>query len=587
MATGLYESPHEFVLVAKGECDDFTEMAKVFNHEIRPATCAIRLVETLPVGLIPVDESQQYVEECWLQGDPLSGPEINQLLFLTAAGLPEGGVDFSHEDDAWVFLSKDETSEDAKVKVRQAFRKMGIVEPIKFRPIEKSPSDQIEKPRSTRVPGGMALISSKSSYISSNAVRHLVAEDEADWRSFLDSRSALPPDVAGNRQKEFSCLFDAGNCGAIRLAELLTIYDRVDVIPDRNDPNWLRKHDLSVADFLKLASWKRCRLILPYSVENCRPDLLNEIAELDSSAVVLSRSLAAKTVLAGQFKEPLLHGPFTAMQRSEILRALYKIAPDDRFKTILTCYGEMFRRQHYVFMMNGAMASVSCGVGAYLGEVFNKLHGRDARLELSLAGAGMEWAMALGSTWIPRDFGGGYDETGNCHFIASFLGRTKAAVVDPVSPRMHLLADGLLAISDVPPLEVAKNFNSASVHRFRNLAHRLMRDAPTRDEMVNAIAQINEETLKFERRTARLERWKIDTLLAGAIAGPISNEIDNRLGPFSSVIAAWLYEQLKAKVPSAANAHLSDAIQTLVGLALAPSADAVVVSRSRRSLQQD
>lgn len=245
----------------------------------------------------------------------------------------------------------------------------------------------------------------------------------------------------------------------------------------------------------------------------------------------------------------------------------------------------MFRRQHYAFMMNGAMASLSCGVGAYLGEVIEKLQGKDARMELAAAGAGIEWAMALGSTWIPRSFGKGYDETGNCHLIASFLGRTKAIPVDPISTRMHLLADGLLAMTDVSPMEVARNFNSGSVREFRGLAMRLMQVAPSHEEMRHAIDQINTETVKFERRASRLAKWKIDTLIVGGLGKPIGDALDAQIGPYASVMSAWLYEQLKSKIPSAYGDHLFGAMQTLLGLALAPSADAVIVSRSRQKLK--
>lgn len=578
----LYETPSEFFFLVKGCGDRFDEIAKVFDQEIRPVTCPMRLIQAMTAVLTPVDEAQQYGDELWLQGDPISVPVANQILNLTEADLPIGGIDFSNEDDTWIFLTHAPLAEGAKARVQKAYAKMGFIGEISFRTQE--PSGQL--PAVSRwKPDGLQLSSSRSLCLHSTAVRRLVEEDETTWRDFLDSRGGQGERPSAEKSDQFSCLFDTADRGDIRLSELLTIYDRIDIIPARDNPNWLVDHRLSVPELLELVSLGRCRVVLPYSAELCRPDLLDGIAELNPSAVVLSRDLAVKTVQTGQHKEPLLYGPFTALQRTAILNALHQVAPNDLFKSIVTCYGEMFRRQHYALMMNGAMASLSCGVGAYLGEVIEKLHGKDARIELASAGAGIEWAMALGSTWIPRSFGEGYDETGNCHLIASFLGRTTAIPVDPIGPRMHLLADGLLAMTDVPPMEIARNFNSGSVREFRGLAMRLMQAAPSHEEMRNAIDQINTETVKFERRASRLAKWKIDTLIVGGLGKPIGDALDAQMGPYASVMSAWLYEHLKRKIPSAYGEHLFGAMQTLLGLALAPSADAVIVSRSRQKLK--
>ena len=245
----------------------------------------------------------------------------------------------------------------------------------------------------------------------------------------------------------------------------------------------------------------------------------------------------------------------------------------------------MFAQQHRAFMLNGAMASMSCGVGAHLGELVARRRGIDARLELGLAGAGVEWAMALGSSWMPRSFGEGYDESINSHMVASFISRTFGGPVDPVTSRLHALTNGLLAIMDVPPLEVARNFNGASVDRFRTLARRLMHQAPTQEEMLECVEQINQETRRFERRIERLTEWKLDSLAASLVAKPIGDAID---APFSggcaSILAFWLFDVLKKQVPRKFSSPLADIQEVMLGLALAPSADAIVVSRARSQL---
>lgn len=578
----LYESPVEFLLVLENCPERFEDMASTFDGEIRPVTCPMRVIQHANPSLLLVDERQDYVQELWLSGEPISTPAANQLLMLTRPDIPLGGIDYSHVDDAWVFTSHNALTEDEKNSVRAGLIQIGMVGGVLFN--VSSPDAARDHQRVQRTPESLALSSSRSKNLP-DSVRRLVSLDEDMWRDFLSTRTLPEVDKPRIAPKQFSCLFDTTDRSDISLSELLTIYDRVDLIPERDNPNWLEKHKLTVQDFLQLAASGQCRLVLPYSPEYCRPDLLDGLAQLDPSTLVLSRSLAARTIEAGQAKDPLLYGPFSAQQRSDILRLLYETAPNDRFKDILNCYGEMFRRQHYCFMMNGALASLSCGVGAYLGEVMERLRGADARIELATAGANVEWAMALGSTCIPRSFGEGYDETSNSHLVASFLGRTKYSAVDPISTRMHALADGLLAVNGIPPLEVARNFHGTSVVRFRSLARRLMIDAPTHAEMDEAIQQINDDIIKFERRTTRLARWKLDTLFVGAVGMPIGNAIDAQVGPYASLISGWLYELLKRHIPSTVKSELSGVKDTMLGLALSPSADAVVVSRSRKNLK--
>ena len=133
--------------------------------------------------------------------------------------------------------------------------------------------------------------------------------------------------------------------------------------------------------------------------------LVEAVAEVDRFAIVLSRGLAAKTIEHGQKKEPFLYAPLTSGQRAAILSAMSQTVTDDRYRELLSSYGELFSIQHDMFMMRGALASFGVGVGAYLGSVFLKLSDNDARIELMTCGAGIEWALGLGASYIPRNYG--------------------------------------------------------------------------------------------------------------------------------------------------------------------------------------
>ena len=232
-------------------------------------------------------------------------------------------------------------------------------------------------------------------------------QDEDEWREFLSRRAnqeIVGPDSVSPSKS--ACLYDVEHCGDSRLSELLTIYERVDIIPKRHNFEWSLKHQVPLPDLQELVRLKRVRIILPYSAVEYPSTLIEAVAEVDRSAIVLSRAIAAKTIQHGQKKEPFLYAPLTARQRAVILSAMSQTVTDDRYRGLLSKYGELFSIQHDMFMMRGALASFGVGIGAYLGNVFLKLSENDARIELMTCGAGIEWALGLGASYIPRDYGG-------------------------------------------------------------------------------------------------------------------------------------------------------------------------------------
>jgi hypothetical protein len=194
-------------------------------------------------------------------------------------------------------------------------------------------------------------------------------------------------------------------------------------------------------------------------------------------------------------------------------------------------------------------------------------------------GAAIEWALGLGASYIPRDFAG-YDETHHSHLIASYLGRTRFLPTDPVANRMHIVTEGLLALSGVPPLEVARNFQGLPASRFRGVARNLMRATSSAAELEETVEKMNADVKAFERRADRLASWRMGSLFPHIVAGVI----DHAVGLFASVGAVWIYEHLEHRVPKALQGELKDIRAMLMGLATASSLDTVIVSRSRKAI---
>jgi hypothetical protein len=580
----LYGADWTFTLHV-ANCDDgaFPALAKYFDQSVRPMTCNIGLSQQVPRIGVLIEEVDDYEAELWLNGEPLSIPDFNNLLSLADPTLPDGGIDFDNNRNTWVFRSFTSLTDDEKACVQRATTKVGIIGPVDFVEVSPPAAPPPTPASISKRQGDLNLITSRHLKRAPGTLRDLVHQDEDEWREFLSRRAKqeiVAPDPATT--SNFACLYDVEHCGDSRLSELLTIYDRIDIMPERRSFEWSTKHQVPLPDLQELVRLKRVRIILPYSVADYPSTLLEAVAEVDRSSIVLSRALAAKTIVRGQMKEPFLYAPLTSGQRAAVLAAMSQSVTDEKYRGLLSSYGQLFSGQHDMFMMRGALASLGFGVGAYLGDVFLKLGNKDARLELMTCGAGIEWALGLGASYIPRDFEG-YDETWNSQIIASYLGRTRLLPSDPIANRMHIVSDGLLAVSGVPPLEVAKNFHSLPASRFRNLARRLMEATPSASELQDAVDQINADVKAFERRAERLASWKMQVLFAEASWAVV----EHQWGIAASIGAAWLYEMLEHKIPEKVRNELADARAMLAGLATGSSLDAVVVSRSRKVIAKN
>jgi hypothetical protein len=450
----LYGTDWNFTLhVANCADGAFTALAEYFDHSVRPMTCNIRLSQQIPRVGIPIEEVDDYEAELWLNGEPLPAPAVNRLLSLAEPALPNGGIDFDNSRNTWVFRSFTHLTSDEKACVERATTKVGIVGPVDFVEVTPRATPPSTRGSASKMQGDLNLITSRQlKQTPGTALRDLVHQDEDEWRGFLSRRAkqeivAPDPDATSR----FACLYDVEHCGDSRLSELLTIYDRIDLMPERRSLEWFSKHQVPLPDLQELVRLKRVRVILPYSVEDYPSTLLEAVAEVDRSSIVLSRSLAAKTITRGQMKEPFLYAPLTYAQRAAVLSVMSQSVTDEKLRALISSYGQLFSGQHDLFMMRGALASLGFGAGAYLGDVFLKLANKDARIELMTCGAGIEWALGLGVSYIPRDFGG-YDETWNSQIIASYLGRTRLRPSDPIANRLHIVSDGLLTVSGVPPL---------------------------------------------------------------------------------------------------------------------------------------
>ena len=173
--------------VANCDAAAFPALAKYFDHDVRPMTCNIRLSQVTPQNGDLIEEVYDYEAELWLNGVPLSMPDLNGLLSLAEPDMPEGGIDFNNSRDTWEFRSFSSLTDDEKTSVQRAkIGIVGVVEFVKISPQSEPTKDVTSIPKRQ---GDLNLITSRRLSRTAGLVRDLVHQDEDEWRGFLSRRA--------------------------------------------------------------------------------------------------------------------------------------------------------------------------------------------------------------------------------------------------------------------------------------------------------------------------------------------------------------------------------------------------------------
>lgn len=587
LSAELYEHGYEFLILVQNITMPFKELSREFDETVRPAAANIKLTQSVPSEFCRVEIATNVAEDRWLVNEPMPVGWMNRLLNLVIPQMPHGGIDFLHDKRRYVFRHFGIT-DDEKGKVELACAKLGIPLPVDFH--LEDPPEVHEAPATSYHPPGEALEIPilRSLSTKDTRLRALVERDEDDWRHFASDIGRDQVSVSSPSQK-FQCLFDVRDGSDAQLSELLTLYDVVNVIPS-DSMDWLRRHQLTINDAEELVSMGRLRLVLPNRIEHYPPGLISAVASVDDSALTLSRSLAISVVKNGATKDPLLYGPFSTQERLSLLNALHRLAPDDNTRGLYASYGAILEQQHRALVMRGANACYGAGIGALLGELLHKMKGVDVRLEFSTMGASIEWAMGLGASYIPRQFGD-FDETHNASIFASFVNRTKVVPKPPFGERVHTVVDGLLGLSALRPIDVARNLHTQSLSRFRQMANSLISGTDSTDLLVQIVSKVNDDIKSFERRRNRVAPFCINAAVLGVAVKPINDLLDAKFygwgSTFASYIAAIMaYQLAKSSAGSTLKKASEGIFDTVIGLALAPSHDAIITWRVREELRK-
>ncbi len=255
-----------------------------------------------------------------------------------------------------------------------------------------------------------------------------------------------------------ACLVNAAVFAPKNLRIYLTLYDVVYLIAplaEKLDPH-LAALSASKSEVLELLRIGRLRLVVPQAIDRYDSHWLGEAAEAAPHALLLSRRLAAASLLETRRRWPIFFAPIGIDERVAILSVLAKAVDHvpNRTKLWFSSLLETLTVNWLDGELNvnhqGAMGTSICGVPELAAALVRRARGHDARLEFWSAGMDVEWAAALGAAVCPKG-ADAYSEDGLVELIAGLFSVAGHEGVVVVAPEAFVALDEILAVdSDVP-----------------------------------------------------------------------------------------------------------------------------------------
>lgn len=210
--------------------NDWAELCRQFDLEIRPITVNVRLVRDPPSSKRGIPASSAF-DEAWMLNEPMPRLWVNDLLYLAAPDLPEGSLTFQFDPEGYVFQHHGLTEADV-ARVNTVFRALKLPGTLRFAQLPASPPQASIVATPAPPAQFLDLPVSRRLHRTSPAMVRLVEQDEKAWRQFVASRRDAAPLAIVPANHRFSALFGADDASEVRLAELLCIYDVVNVVPN-------------------------------------------------------------------------------------------------------------------------------------------------------------------------------------------------------------------------------------------------------------------------------------------------------------------------------------------------------------------
>jgi hypothetical protein len=244
-------------------------------------------------------------------------------------------------------------------------------------------------------------------------VPSFVAREEEWWFNNLENLfegRLSPRSFAFTRDAGMACYLNSTVFPQIDLRQLLLAYDTIYLEPPLSDdpsgqPSSWGTQNLGRDDLLKLVAADRVRILHSQPEERSDLGLLREAQEANPNGVIGRRQSAAIMIadIVETANEYLLAQPSLAGEVQELIgRIGSKVgSPNEEIARSLL-YPVRARRECLQPLMNhGLMAYHSIGQGEAFADAFQRVRGKDVRLQAGSFGSGIHTAHMLKATFIP------------------------------------------------------------------------------------------------------------------------------------------------------------------------------------------
>lgn len=254
-----------------------------------------------------------------------------------------------------------------------------------------------------------------------------VAREEEWWFSNLGNLftgQVTPQSFSFTRDAGMACYLHSTAFPQIDLRQLLFAYDTIYLEPPLNDgppgkfPSFWESQTLGRDDLLKLVAADRVRILHSQPEERSDLGFLREAHETNPNGVIGRRQSAAMMIadVVETANEYLLAQPSLAGQMKELIARLASDtgAPINEIARLLLYPLQARRECLQPLMYRGLMAYASLGQGEAFAQAFERVRGKDVRLEAGTFGCSIHNAHMLKATFVPQAPHEGY--------VSSWLG---------------------------------------------------------------------------------------------------------------------------------------------------------------------
>lgn len=504
----------------------------------------IKLVNNIPSNALEVEERN--IEEL-INGsgtpDNLRNTIIKLYLMLPK-DFPFIYLRYNKDQEIEIVVDKQLTKEENSL-LKNIIKKLGI--PLNYRLLVDS---KVKEKAKFRVfnQGDIEIIPSKfvSDKYSKN-LRTLLEDDEYFWvenresilKGKIKNQTGILPNSWDRLQSR--CFLDATVFPQENIRNFLPMYENIIIALPINgyDDNFLFSLKIDLNDLIDLANIGRVSFVLPQSIDRYSLNMIEPLVEAVPDSFILTRRLAALSIIDSRIRFPFLYLPFGIKERTYLLRVLYSSVSyikNDNIRKILEGFicelGRIWSIEEEMVNLRGSMAIGSIGMGSIASSILKSIHGIDRLIEFFSADRLVGLAAPFSANVVPQKF-----EENYVQILSNIYSGLRTGEYPYFIKNSSVILNGLLTInSDAPVMDLAKSFKGKDIERLRKIICKISDETVNIDEINEIICKFNKEIINYENRKTRLSKINIIGLIC------IISELSGKIRGISLV--KWLLEIL-------------------------------------------